>query len=161
MRGLKGDSYTKKMRPTRSVLVDLWGFSVILKIIKKTLFYNIEPCISWTRRLIGMNRGWPPCFFNIINSFITICFNMLFQDSEILLRVAVPLQTRTKKGFLKSKKLIKNCIFFLLVKDPPPLIDFFLLRLASLYPSLTVFSNNFTEIIIIVFIYQSKNWFNT
>ena len=55
LRRLKGDTYTKKMRPNRSILVNLWGFSVLLKITKKPYFITLSPAflgpegpLEWT-----------------------------------------------------------------------------------------------------------------
>ena len=48
LRGMKGSTYTKKIRPTGSILIDFQDDSVIWKNCLKTLFYNIVVTLSPT-----------------------------------------------------------------------------------------------------------------
>ena len=74
---LKVDTYTKKIRQIKSVLVNLQGCSVILKIAKKLNFK--KPCVSKPRRPFWRERRLVACFFNITNSSIIIRCNLMFQ----------------------------------------------------------------------------------
>ena len=69
---LKGDTFTKKMRVTRSVLINLQGFSITLKITKIPYFITLSPAFLGLYSRVAftiLNMPWHKAPDSILASF--------------------------------------------------------------------------------------------
>ena len=92
LRRLKGDTCTKKMGPTRNILVNYLGCSYLLKITEKPYFITLSRHVNL--RFYAQNSHW--------SEWRAVC--MSFQN----MKLCFPVNIRFLKRFVASVKICKG-----------------------------------------------------